>query len=245
MLLIKKISVKTVCGDLKVLLRQGKLKDNMLLMRVMGIATGTATGTGDYGSWVAFKGSFEATNMINGIVRQSGRCLLPDVASELLEAAVVQSGVTGVEFAFDITLHFDNTSATGYVFGATPLLTPSANDPLALLKNTVNTNIQTFGTTPPEANNPLTTTPAPDAPVTAAPAPNVPVTAAPASEETLEKQLEAPLETTAGKSLGSDAKIELYDEADNNTAKETDNAAPKPPVQSNRKNAPRKKAASK
>lgn len=143
MALIKKISVKTVCGDLKAMLREGKLTDGMKLMRVFGIANGIATGVSEYGPWVAFKGTFEAMSYFTGKISHSGRCLLPDVASEVLEGVVLTAeGRAGVEFGFEIILKFDDKSATGYIFEAEPILAPAQNDPLMQLKRTVeNVNV--------------------------------------------------------------------------------------------------------
>lgn len=67
---VKKLSVKTVCGDYKGLLR--KLKEmnkenskvvSMDLMTMYGTSTGYETGTGDKGDWTALIGEFEATDI--------------------------------------------------------------------------------------------------------------------------------------------------------------------------------------
>ena len=137
--LIKKMSCKTVCGDVKKLARE-QLVDGVktvAIMRVIGVAQGMVTGTGDNGDWVSFKGGFEGTNLIDGAVYKSGKLFLPEVAEDLVVAALNTEGNEAVNLAFDISILEDAASATGYVYTATPLMEVEENDPIEQLKKTM------------------------------------------------------------------------------------------------------------
>jgi len=119
--LSKKISVKSIVGNVKVMVRDGEIKDGQNVMRAYGTASTVIGGDSDYGPWIAFKGNFKAENLLTGEVVASGKLFLPEVGSDLLEGAV--NGCDGqVEFAFDIGVKYDDDSATGYIYTATPLL---------------------------------------------------------------------------------------------------------------------------
>ena len=138
MAIIKKISVRAVYGDkskIRTAAEAAKGKP-VHVMRAIGIARDFDTGEGDNGPWVKFKGSFEATNPDTGESYRSGRLFLPDVASDLLEAELMDEDTSNVELAFDIHAVADSTSAVGYVYTATPLVELAENDPiLALAKS--------------------------------------------------------------------------------------------------------------
>ena len=128
--LSKKLSVKGVVGNVKKMVVEGEIADGQKIARFLGSAHSVLTGTGDNGDWVAFKGNFGATNLITGEKLRSGKCFLPDVASDVLHAMVTEAD-SPVEFAFDIAIKKDASSATGYVYSAVPLLQPKQDDPLS------------------------------------------------------------------------------------------------------------------
>ena len=137
--IIKKISTKVVAGNVKKLVIDGILAENggqMNVMRVMGNATAYKTGTSDNGDWTALRGQFKAIALCGddeGKEYVSSVCFLPDVAMDMVLAQLMQEGVNGVEFAYDIHIVADEDSATGYVYGCNPLLAPSEDDPLQRL----------------------------------------------------------------------------------------------------------------
>jgi len=133
--LIKKITPKTVLGKIKSIAHD--LTETTPVMRVVGIARGLSTGEGDYGSWVKFKGDFSATNLLTGDVFRSPACILPGIAGDLIESAVMDSENNGVEFGFDITLE-PSDSPVGYEFSAIPLLETKEETPLDSLMALVN-----------------------------------------------------------------------------------------------------------
>lgn len=125
--LIKKISVKSICG--KTGPPKGKPKS---LMDVYGIASGVKKGESQYGQWFGFIGSFQATNLETGEVFRSGQCFLPNVAGYTLLPAVQAEGVKSVEFGFRIGI-IDSDVPTGFEYIAESLLKMSENDPLELM----------------------------------------------------------------------------------------------------------------
>ena len=134
--LVKKLSAKSMCGDIKKRVHSGDLKDGKIY-RVWGLAAKIETGTSDHGEWLCFVGRFEAINIETGEHKASTKLFLPDVAQDLLVAPVegLKDGETGIEFGFDIAIRVDESAATGYVYEASPLDEPNTNDPMAKLAN--------------------------------------------------------------------------------------------------------------
>lgn len=133
--LLKKLSFKTVVGKVN----RRELPENgesMLVMRVIGVANKTVTGNSDFGAFVGFLGNFEATNVATGEVFRSGQMFLPNVCSNLLEAAVAANGGANVEFGFDIGVK-EADNAIGYEYTAAPIIEASETDPVALLKSRI------------------------------------------------------------------------------------------------------------
>jgi len=144
MALIKKISVKTVCGNIKKMIAsqpEGEEK-SVPVMRAYGTATRTQTGEGDNGPWVAFVGQFKAVNLLDGVEYTSGKMFLPDVASDLLEGALGAAENNNVEFAFDIIAVPDEASATGYVYQAESLIEPEKDDTFSRMEKTLPTQLE-------------------------------------------------------------------------------------------------------
>lgn len=133
-----KISPKVVYGNVKRAAAQ-MLVDNVqqkLLYRVLGSASGIGTGESDNGVYTYFKGSFLATNYDTGEEFRAGKAFMPGAASTLLEGAL-SGDVTAVEFAFDVGIELDETSATGYVYTVESLLKPTQEDPLLRLSSSL------------------------------------------------------------------------------------------------------------
>lgn len=141
--ILKKITVKSVVGNVKKLVIDGTLAENggqMNVMRVFGNAVGLKTGESDNGPWTAARGQFKAialTGENEGVEFVSSVCFMPDVAMDMVEAQMMADGVSSVEFAFDISIVADEDSATGYVYTANPLLAPEEDNPLDRLASTL------------------------------------------------------------------------------------------------------------
>ena len=141
--IIKKITVKTVLGDVKKMVLGDKKKGvegldvKTDVMRVAGIARRMETGESEYGPWVKFKGSFMGTNLITGEEFRAGSAMLPEVASELLEEAMNAEGAENVKFGFDVAVTPDDSIAIGYQYSVTPLIEATEDDPLLSLANSL------------------------------------------------------------------------------------------------------------
>jgi hypothetical protein len=137
MSLLKKITAKTVLGDVKKIAfgDDKQLEKGFPAMRVLGVVRNVQTGTSDYGDWVKFKGSFKATNLLTGEEFNSSALMLPEVASDLLDTAIQSVGddFESIECAFDIGLKGADTSI-GYEYTVTPLVEMSTSDPIVALE---------------------------------------------------------------------------------------------------------------
>ena len=126
-MIIKKISAKTVLGNVKTL-------DEGKLMTVIGIASGTKGGESNFGSWECLTGSFQAIRHSDGQQFNSGVCFLPDVGHDLVAGQVHMEENSSVEFAFDILKKNDADVAAGYIYSVVPLIKVNPEeDPLSRL----------------------------------------------------------------------------------------------------------------
>ena len=135
MQLIKKISAKTVCGDVRKVVKSkeaGWKKEE--LFRVFGIANKIKTGDGDNGPWSAAEGQFKAVCSETGEEFAAGVCFLPDVAQNMVNAIVTNAEGQSVEFGFIIYVTEAPDSMTGYTYAAEPLIKPTEDDPLERLE---------------------------------------------------------------------------------------------------------------
>lgn len=134
--IVKKLSMKLLAGDVKKLVNASD-QNNIQLAKVVGIARGTKIGTSNFGDWTALIGEFVAERLTGekaGARYRTGVMFLPDVALDLVLPLVsgLEKG-SGVELAFGIGVEKDDTSSTGYIYTATFLMEPAANDPLEAL----------------------------------------------------------------------------------------------------------------
>lgn len=166
MQLLRKISARTVFGsraDIQAMVLADRSKSHPLF-RVIGICNGQRHGsTKDVGEenggdnakatvlgpkatvlgpkdkmrdWTALLGAFQATNLTTGEVFKSGVCFLPNYVTDAVTGQL-GADVESVKFAFDIYAHFDEQSATSYIFEAESLMEPAEDDPLKALAATV------------------------------------------------------------------------------------------------------------
>lgn len=128
--LVSKISSKTLCGKIAAP-KTGKVS----LYRVFGIAEKTSRGETTFGAFTCFHGSFKAAviDKETGEVKtyRSGKCFLPDIAGNLLSAAV-DANEGGVEFAFDIGVK-PAENPMGYEYTVVPVIETRGDDPLEKL----------------------------------------------------------------------------------------------------------------
>lgn len=141
--MIKKISVKTVCGLPRKLL--GNLP-KVLLMEIMGEMTDIETGKstfkneeGEHDDWTALLGQFKAKNISTRQEFFSGKCFLPAVVSDLLVAQFKigrAQGMQTMQFAFQIGVKDAPEVAVGYEYYGQSLL-QADNDPFAAITSRI------------------------------------------------------------------------------------------------------------
>lgn len=100
---------------------------------IAGVAHGVKTGKTQYGDFVGFRGNFIGYadgNMADPI--SSPVCFLPNVATEMLTAAMEEAAGGSIEFGFKITREASDKSTVGYEYICQPLLqSTSSIDALA------------------------------------------------------------------------------------------------------------------
>ncbi len=138
---IRKISVKTVYGeiDLEALLKD-KAKTHHV-MDVFGVARRTKPGESDNGPFMAFMGEFRAIAAPGapngaGAMYRAPKVFLPKFLEEEV-AATIGDGETvkSVEFGYRIYAKYDKDAATKYVYMADSLLEPEVSDAMLALES--------------------------------------------------------------------------------------------------------------
>lgn len=130
--LIKKITRKTVCGDVALPVDAARP-----LYRVIGIATGVRKGSTAYGDFVGLTGQFEATNIATGEVFVAPQCFLPDPINGMIAAKVQTPDDSGkpvtAQFAVEVGIKPAKTTI-GYEFTVREIAEVQEADPLADLR---------------------------------------------------------------------------------------------------------------
>ncbi|HEY6018368.1 MAG TPA: hypothetical protein VIY48_00250 [Candidatus Paceibacterota bacterium] len=136
--LLNKISVATVYGRIKTIIKEvdgepkKMLEAPVMVMRVIGHATGYEVKSSQYGDSLAFKGTFKATNLETGEISHSGQCFLPNVMADQL-GSVLDQVDSGAEFAVDVAAVPAN-NVFGYEYRVKPLLEVKESPILAALE---------------------------------------------------------------------------------------------------------------
>lgn len=139
--ILKKLTAKTVMGNMKQVMREARTADgNPLadgdifpLFHIIGQVISHQNGESDYGPWVKLKGRFRATNLVTGEVSSSAVAMLPDEITDNIVAALELDDVHGLEMAFEVSARVDDSSAVGYNYVSRPLIDASDTDPLEAL----------------------------------------------------------------------------------------------------------------
>ena len=172
---VKKISVATIFGKipLKELMAADEKGQTLPVMRVLGSAVASKTGTSAYGDWTCLLGTFEAIHAGDGSVHRAAQFYPPEIALIPILTALSQPGCRGVEFVIDISAKFVNDAKPGgsvYEYVYDHVLPPDANDPITRLADLASkTATRSFGVLkiagPAPAETPAETpTPAPTPP---------------------------------------------------------------------------------
>ena len=133
MALVKKISAKTIVGDVK---RLCKDIDNAVVINLAnfyGRASGFKTGSSDFGNWTAFTGSFEAVNLQTGEEFQARQMFLVEPLQGMLLDQLANS--ESVDFACTLAVVVNDKLPTGYEYRVTPITEIKRSDELESLRN--------------------------------------------------------------------------------------------------------------
>lgn len=130
----KKLSAKTIVGDVRKMVRTGELKGGETLYRAIGIAEGTRTGESNYGQWTSFSGTFEVINVLTGEVYQ-GAEFFPDKGfTDALLSRMQANPGQSVEFALEVGIDVSDDYPTGFAYVARPIV-ERAHDRLGALRD--------------------------------------------------------------------------------------------------------------
>lgn len=131
--LLKKLSVKGVCGNIKAPAPGVTVE----LMVIMGYAKSSEIKKTTFGDSIGFHGDFKGVDVVTGEEFRSGTCYLPDVASSLLSNALDASD-GAVEFGFKIGVIGVAARTPGeadkYEYRCAPMMETAENDPILALE---------------------------------------------------------------------------------------------------------------
>lgn len=123
--ILKKISTKTVCGDIA---PSKILKEGTPLYRVYGIVRGIKTGQTQYGEFTGFRGDFRAQNVETKEAFAGAVCYLPPVAQDLVLGAFDMNTRQPLNFAFEIGIKENLKVPMKYEYTCEPLMKPQESD---------------------------------------------------------------------------------------------------------------------
>lgn len=129
----KKLSAKTIIGNVKTLVKDLNNGDTLELFTVFGQAVGTKTGSTNFGDWVSITGRFEAINSITGEVSQGYNLFLPELAQDMTVTALANAG-GNLELGFVIGVQAKEELPTGYEYTVRPLMEPVEDDALSRMR---------------------------------------------------------------------------------------------------------------
>lgn len=135
--IVRKLSVKSLVGNMKSIVKPMANGTEFSVVRVAGLAKGLKHGESNYGPWTSVIGDFVAEPLVGeGVGKRvrAGTLFLPDVALNLIVPAVDGLGKgESVQFAFELTVIVNDDISGGYEYGAKTLIEAQENDPLELL----------------------------------------------------------------------------------------------------------------
>ena len=144
---LKRISIKTVFGDVKswfksgspLIVRDGKpvpgktlveeAGNSMLLCRLYGKCTRTTTGSNNFGEFVRFNGAMFGINALTGETFSAAQMVLPKWLEQELDTRMSESATDeAVFFGWDIFIKPDESKSLGYEFAAQHLMNSNLSD---------------------------------------------------------------------------------------------------------------------
>lgn len=152
----RKISPKSIIGNVKALAKKYENGERVELYTVIGSCTDIKTGTTQHGDYVGFIGSFEAVSLIDGKGTTAKECFIPEPYSAVLHDAVknaiAESAKNGgeiktVDFALKVLIEIDDAQSTGYIYHSESLLEMKPTSALDHLRGAMQTALEQPRTT--------------------------------------------------------------------------------------------------
>jgi hypothetical protein len=143
MQIINKMSAKAVAGKIPNMVLErdedGKptqFSEDVILAKIIGIASDTVTGKTQYGDFVGFVGQFKGTNVADGEIFISSKLFLPDLVTSMVASALKDSDGSGVEIAIAVGVRGAN-NAFGYEYIVKPLIEPKQSDSISQIESRI------------------------------------------------------------------------------------------------------------
>jgi hypothetical protein len=130
--LLKKISAKTVMGNVKEIAKGMKDGERKELFKLLGVCKGVKTGESAYGEYTEFHGAFFAVNLLTDEEFEGAKAFLIDPWTGMLLTAL--EGNESVEFAITVSIIARDDLPMGYEYVGSPMVETRRADPLAALK---------------------------------------------------------------------------------------------------------------
>ena len=129
--LVKKIAVKSVCGNIE------PPTEQVAIMRIIGSVSKLEVIETTYGESTKFKGDFLATNLDSGELFRSSVAFLPSIVEGLVANSFDEEN-SPLEFAFDIFVSPSDNGEKKYQYTAKPLIEAAKSDPMMQFMSKVN-----------------------------------------------------------------------------------------------------------
>lgn len=150
--LVKKLSAKSILGNVIDVVKAMEVGTTQLAYSVVGICSGFEQGSSTFGEWTRFTGDLEATNYITGEVFRASKGHLPEVLQDAILAGIEANteakvkdgkGITtarlkeNIEFAYKVSVERKEDNEDGsisYEYKTEPLTEMTTNDNLSHLQ---------------------------------------------------------------------------------------------------------------
>ena len=134
MQLLKKLGAKQILGNVKKVVTENCKNDGDIYKAysIYGIASGTKTGTSQFGDWMAYTGSFEAVNYITGESIKSIQAFIPEPLNSIIKEGLLKHET--VQFAFTVSVKRRDDTKEGYEYLVEPHTNVTSTDELSQLR---------------------------------------------------------------------------------------------------------------
>ena len=146
MQIVKKISIKSIVGNVRKIARewmsgknQNKIKEKELMI-IVGVVGKIQTGENDAGEWLCFTGQIKAINLLDKKYYESKKVFLPEPALKMVKSGIEKFGI--VEFAIKVSIAESNKNKQGFIYIIDILIAPEKHDPLKAIESKLGDSIK-------------------------------------------------------------------------------------------------------